>query len=74
MEYMELFGYLAGLFLISMAAMKTQIAMRLCNMAGNLCFVIYGIAFGLTPVIVMNSIILALHAWRLARLTRTAAA
>ncbi|MEM6384466.1 MAG: hypothetical protein AAF739_17500 [Pseudomonadota bacterium] len=61
----ESLGYLAGAFLIAMAGMKTQRAMRICNISANTLFILFGLLSGVIPLVVINSIILALHAYRL---------
>ena len=65
MPMIDLLGYLAGIFLLMMASMRTQIAMRVCNMAGNICFIAYGFMAGVMPVFILNIVIMALHFWRI---------
>ena len=61
----DLLGYIAGAFLLLMASMKSQTAMRLCNIAGNICFIGYGFLAGVMPVLVLNIAVLGLHVWRM---------
>jgi uncharacterized membrane protein len=70
MTHADILGYLAGICLLAMAAAKTQAQMRAFNMAGNLFFIAYGIAGGLLPVLILNSIMIGLHAYRLAHIWR----
>jgi hypothetical protein len=63
----DVFGYLAGLCLLFMASMKTQAQMRAFNIAGNSFFILYGWLGGLMPVLILNSIMLGLHAYRLSQ-------
>ena len=58
-------GYIAGACLLAMAYMKSQTHMRMCNIAGNCCFIAYGLINGLMPVLILNSIIMCLHIYRL---------
>ena len=74
MPMIDLLGYLAGAFLLMMASMKTQIAMRICNMAGNLCFIAYGFMAGVMPVFILNIVIMALHFWRILQERRKSSA
>ncbi len=61
----DLLGYLAGLFLILMALMKTQAYMRMFNIAGNSTFILYGWLAEIWPVLFLNTVMLAIHAYRL---------
>ena len=61
----DILGYLAGACLLLMASMKNQTHMRMCNIAANLFFISYGYLAGLMPILILNSIILALHVFRL---------
>ena len=76
MPTIDLLGYLAGAFLLAMASMKNQFAMRACNIAGNLCFIAYGFFAGLMPVLVLNIAVMGLHLCRIIqeRRKQTAAA
>ncbi|MFD0916683.1 hypothetical protein ACFQ14_09715 [Pseudahrensia aquimaris] len=73
MFHVDLLGYLAGLFLLLMASMKNQTHMRMCNIAGNVCFVAYGFLAGVMPVLVLNIIIMGLHVYRMVQ-ARTSSA
>jgi hypothetical protein len=63
----NVFGYLAGMCLLFMASMKTQAQMRAFNIAGNSFFILYGWFGGLMPVLILNSIMLGLLAYRLSQ-------
>lgn len=65
MFHVDLLGYIAGIFLLMMASMKNQTHMRICNIAGNICFVAYGILAGVMPVLILNIIIMGLHVYRM---------
>lgn len=65
MFHVDMLGYIAGIFLLLMASMKNQTHMRICNIAGNICFVAYGFLAGVMPVLVLNIIIMGLHAYRM---------
>ncbi len=73
MPLVDIFGYLAGFCLLLMASMKTQSHMRICNIAGNAFFILYGWFGGLMPVLVLNTIMLCLHVYRLSHLRHIAA-
>lgn len=74
MLHIDLLGYLAGAFLLAMAAARTQFAMRSFNIAGNLTFVLYGFLAEVWPVFALNIVMMALHAHRLSQLKRPTSA
>jgi len=61
----DLLGYLAGIFLLLMASMKSQFHMRVFNIAGNLTFILYGYLAEVWPVLFLNTAMLAMHGYRL---------
>lgn len=63
--YVEMIGYVAGVFLIAMAASKSQFYMRIFNVAGSLCFVLYGLLAQVWPVLFLNVVMIAIHMYRL---------
>ncbi len=65
MPAVDLLGYLAGAFLLLMASMKSKAHMRMCNMAGNICFIAYGYLAGVMPVLMLNVAVMALHLYRI---------
>lgn len=71
MLHIDMLGYLAGAFLLGMAAAKTQFMMRAFNIAGNLTFVAYGFLAEVWPVFVLNIIMMLMHLHRMRQL-RTA--
>ncbi len=73
MAMVDMLGYAAGGCLLFMAAAKTQARMRAFNIAGNFFFILYGWFGGLMPVLALNSIMIGLHIYRLARLRHGAA-
>ncbi|MFN0191920.1 MAG: hypothetical protein ACKVP5_08065 [Aestuariivirga sp.] len=70
MMSIDILGYLAGACLLMMAAAKTQTHMRAFNIAGNVFFVAYGVLGNIMPVLVLNTIMIGLHAYRLSQLWR----
>lgn len=69
----DLLGYLAGLFLLLMASMKSVVYMRLFNIAGNLTFILYGYLAEVWPVLFLNTAMIAMHLYRLLCKPQTAA-
>ena len=61
----DIFGYFAGVLLIAMASCRTQRGMRLCNIGANVSWIAFGALSGAMPVLIMNALILAIHAWRM---------
>jgi len=67
----DLLGYLAGIFLLLMASMKSVVHMRLFNIAGNLTFILYGFLAEVWPVLFLNAAMLGMHAYRLIMANRS---
>lgn len=61
----DILGYIAGIFLLLMASMKSQKYMRIFNIAGNLTFILYGFLGQIWPVLFLNTAMLGMHAYRL---------
>lgn len=58
MEYTELIGYIASFFIILSFVLKNIKSIRIINLVGCVCFVVYGIMSGmLWPIIIPNAII-----------------
>lgn len=54
MDLVELFGLLAAVIVASSFLMKDVIKLRLVNMTGAICFVIYGLIIGSISVTALN--------------------
>ncbi len=61
-------GYLASLFLIISLIVKNDIKFRLYNTLGCICFIFYGFIFSAFPVILTNTILLAINGYYLLKL------
>ena len=55
------FGYLASLLLAIGLLVNNDLKFRLLNTAGNIAFIIYGLVLGAMPIILTNSILLAIN-------------
>ncbi len=55
------FGYLASLLLALGLLVNNDLKFRLLNTAGNIAFIIYGVVLGAMPIILTNSILLAIN-------------
>lgn len=67
----DLLGYLAGAFLLMMAMSKSQLAMRRFNIAGNATFIVYGFLGQIWPILVLNSVMLMIHVYRIFQIQPT---
>jgi len=63
----DLLGYLAGIFLLLMASMNSMTWMRIFNIAGNLTFILYGCLAEVWPVVFLNTAMIGMHVYRLAK-------
>jgi hypothetical protein len=61
----ELCGYVASGLVLAAFSMKDLIPLRLAALAGNLAFMAYGLALGLTPVWLLHALLVPLNGWRL---------
>lgn len=59
------FGYLASLLLALGLLVNNDLKFRLLNTAGNIAFIIYGVVLGAMPIILTNSILLAINLYYL---------
>lgn len=59
------FGYLASLLLIIALLVNNDLKFRWFNTAGNVAFIIYALIFIAVPVLITNSILLAINAYYL---------
>jgi len=65
MSTIDLVGYAAGACVIVAFHMRDQRRLRLCAIASNLTFVVYGLAAGIPPVVLLHAILLPLNLVRL---------
>ena len=63
-------GYLASLFLIIALLVNTDANFRIFSILGTVSFIIYGIIFGVWPVLLTNSILFVINTCYLVRLYR----
>ena len=55
------FGYLASVLLAIGLLVNNDLKFRLLNTAGNVAFILYGVVLGAMPIILTNSILLAIN-------------
>ena len=63
-----LIGYLASAILAISLMMSNALRFRWLNIAGNICFITYGIFIMAFPIIVANSILLCINIYQLVKL------
>jgi len=66
----QLLGYLATLFLALSLLVTNDLQFRWFNTLGCLSFIVYGALIGAFPVILTNTILLAINAWHLYKVYR----
>jgi hypothetical protein len=64
----ELVGYMASLFVVLSLCMENVVYLRLLSLIGGLLFLTYGVFLGALPIILTNTIIIALNSWHLNKL------
>ncbi len=69
----EVIGYAASLIILVSLLMTNVYRLRLINLAGSLCFSLYGWLIGAWPVCVINLVIAGIDAWYVLQLMRSSA-
>jgi CRP/FNR family transcriptional regulator, cyclic AMP receptor protein len=70
MEIADAFGYLAAVLVVTSSSMRTIVPLRVLSISSNIVFIIYGIAAGLLPILVVHSMLLSINSIRLLQLQR----
>ncbi len=61
----EIFGYISMVVVLISTMMKDMKLLRIINSIGCLMFIIYGLILSAYPIVLMNSIVILIHIWRL---------
>ena len=72
-EWVDAAGYIASLLVFATFCMRTMIALRLAAIGSNICFIAFGVAAHVYPVLLLHVVLLPLNAIRtveMVRLTR----
>jgi hypothetical protein len=59
-------GYVASALVLSSFLMRRMIPLRATALASNVAFIIYASELGLTPIVLLHSLLLPINLWRLA--------
>ena len=65
MNWVEVVGYVASALVALSFAMRSVVKLRTVSLVGSAIFAVYGALIGAWPVVITNSIIALLNAWRL---------
>ena len=68
---LELIGYAASLLIALSLLMSSIVRLRLINLAGAICFVVYGLFTGAYPVAVVNFVIIVINLYYLSQIYST---
>jgi len=68
MEYPEIIGILAGIFVLISFKLSGERKIRLVNIVGALLFVIYGIMIGSISIWLLNVLLIIIHGFKLIKL------
>lgn len=63
----EIIGYTGSALVILSFMMRRIVPLRLISMAGSLIYGVYGLFIGSWPIVIMNFVIVGIHAWYLYR-------
>lgn len=69
-NFLELTGYLAAVFMFSSFFMKKMIPLRVLGMASNACFIIYAGSKGVYPLLLLHSCLLPLNLIRMLQMIK----
>jgi CRP/FNR family cyclic AMP-dependent transcriptional regulator len=75
-DWIDAVGYLASILVFATFCMRTMIALRLAAIGSNICFIVFGLAAHIYPVLLLHVVLLPLNAVRtleMMRLTRRVA-
>lgn len=64
MTWVTLAGYAASLMVFATFCMRTMVPLRLAAIGSNVCFIVYGAAAEIYPVLVLHVVLLPLNCWR----------
>jgi len=61
----EIWGYISMIVVLISVMMKDIKKLRMINTISCIMFVIYGVALGAYPIVIMNSLVIFINIWRL---------
>ena len=61
----EIWGYISMIVVLISVIMKDIKKLRMINTISCIMFVIYGVALGAYPIVIMNSLVIIINIWRL---------
>lgn len=64
LSYGEILGYIASGLVFLSFCMQTMMPLRMVAIASNVAFIAYGAALGLTPILVLHTLLLPLNVFR----------
>lgn len=67
----EIIGYAASALIAVSLLMVSVLRLRIINLAGAICFVIYGVAIGAVPLVITNGFITVVNVYHILRILRT---
>lgn len=68
---LELVGYAASVLIAVSLMMRSVLRLRMINLAGSSCFVVYGLLIQAFPVVIMNCVIIIINVYHLRKMART---
>ncbi len=66
--WFEIVGYAASALIVVSLTMKSILRLRLIGLAGSLTFLVYGVLIEAFPIVLVNSIVVVIHAYHLRHL------
>ena len=72
MDFIEILGYVAMIFVAGSFLLKDVTKLRLVNSIGAICFVIYGLLIGSIPVAGLNVFVVCVNAYYILKSSKSA--
>jgi CRP/FNR family transcriptional regulator, cyclic AMP receptor protein len=69
-EWIDALGYLASGLVLATFCMRTMMALRFAAIGSNVCFILFGVAAHIYPVLLLHIILLPLNVMRTLEMTR----
>jgi CRP/FNR family transcriptional regulator, cyclic AMP receptor protein len=70
MPMSEIWGWVAAALTLATFSMRSMAPLRVTGIAANICFIVYGTAAGLAPVVGLHLLLLPCNLIRLAEIRR----
>lgn len=71
MSGIEIYGYISMIVVVASCLMNDVMKLRVGNLIGCAMFVLYGVLMNAMPVVIMNLIIIVIHAYHIHKIWKS---